>query len=309
MMAYTTHCDRNYVTRVLALEKSLRANQDFTTLYVIAHDDHTKVQIESLELKFTRVISLVEVEERFPELVSAKNNRSRLEYIFCLTPFVISYTHLISASDLIIYLDADLYFFKSPNLALEDFRDDADVAIIEHGFQPKFNHLKIYGNFNVGWLAFRMLKNGNSILDWWKSACINSTSTLVSEHVYADQKYLDEFPIRFQGTHINRTRGTNIAPWNIENFLGKNQSETFLEDNLVFFHFSGLRMYGRFVVLGLSGYSLRASKDVKGELYRVYVDALIDAGSRLNLNPQVDSRKYTFKELVKIIYYRDFILR
>lgn len=307
-MVYTTHCDRNYITRVLALEKSLRLNQDFTTLYVIAHDEHTKAQIDSLELEFTKVIHLDDVEERFPELTSARKNRSRLEYIFCLTPFVISFTHAISASDLVIYLDADLYFFKSPKLALEDFGDESDVAIIEHGFAPHFNHLKIYGNFNVGWLAFRMGKNGNSTLDWWKLACINSTSTSVIDDVYADQKYLNEFPIRFQKTHINRLQGVNIAPWNIANFLDKNPTESLLDSRLVFFHFSGLRMYGRFAVLGLSGYSFKASKEVKRKLYKVYIDSLIEAGSALGLNPQVDSRRYSFKELVKIIYYRDFIL-
>jgi hypothetical protein len=307
-MVYTTHCDRNYITRVLALEKSLRMNQDFSTLYVIAHDEHTKEQIDSLKLEFTKVIDLVEVEERFPELFSAKKNRSRLEYIFCLTPFVISFTHEISTSDLVIYLDADLYFFNSPSLALQDFGEDADVAIIEHGFESKFNHLKIYGNFNVGWLAFRMRENGNSTLDWWKLACINSTSTSVNDDVYADQKYLDEFPIRFQKTHINRLQGVNIAPWNIANFLVKNPTESLLDSNLVFIHFSGLRLYGRFAVLGLSGYSFKASKEIKRKLYKVYVDSLIEAGSALSLNPQVDSRRYTIKELVKIIYYRDFIL-
>jgi hypothetical protein len=308
MMVYATHCDSNYVTRVVALEKSLRLNGDTTPLYIIAHEVSTRMQIESLNLESTRVVELSELEGYFPELNRAKANRSKIEYIFCLTPFVVSYASIISDCSLVIYLDADLYFFAPPKLALEQIPSSATVSIIEHGFHSKFEHLNKYGKFNVGWMAFRIAKQGNSILEWWKTACITSTSTLVSDYVYADQKYLDEFPIRFPATHINQRQGLNIAPWNIENHLQGEKGSSNFGFELVFYHFSGLRVYGKITVLGLSGYSLRPTRKIKKKLYKVYVKSLIEAGDRLNLNPQVDSRRYSFREILKILYCRDFIL-
>ena len=308
MTVYATHCDGNYITRVISLEESLRKNGDFGTLYIIAHDRATRVQIEALSLEFSRVIELSELEQQYPELRVARKNRSRIEYIFCLTPFVISYVHLISGSAIVSYLDADLYFFKSPEFALEGFSEKANVSIIEHNFHPKFDFLTKYGTFNVGWMAFRMQKHGNSTLDWWKSACIESTSTTVSEKVYADQKYLNEFLSQFNETQVNIKQGLNIAPWNIENYLQKNICESEALSNLVFFHFSGLRIYGKIIVLGLSGYSFTPSRQVKRKVYKPYAKSLNDVGKKLNLNPQIDSRKYKLREIIKIILHRDFML-
>lgn len=308
MSVYVTHCDGNYITRVVSLEDSLRKNGDFRTLYIIAHDHATRVQIESLSLKFSRVIELSNLEQQYPELQVARMNRSRIEYIFCLTPFVISYAHLISGSPMVTYLDADLYFFKSPEFAMEGFSDNANVSIIEHDFHPKFLYLSEYGTFNVGWMAFRMQGGANTTLDWWKSACIESTSTSVSKKVYADQKYLDEFSSQFHETEVNKKEGLNIAPWNIENHIEKNACEKEALSNLVFFHFSGLRIYGKIVVLGLSGYSFTPSRQVKRKIYKPYAKSLQEVGKKLNLNPQVDPRKYKLREILKIILHRDFIL-
>lgn len=308
MSVYVTHCDGNYITRVVSLENSLRRNNDSRILYIIAHDRTTKMKIDSLNLKFTQVVELTELELAFPELHIAKMNRSRIEYIFCLTPFVISYAHLISGSSLVTYLDADLFFFNSPENAFEGFSENSNVSIIKHNFHNKFTHLTEFGIFNVGWMAFRMQKNGNSTLDWWKSACIESTSTSVSEKVYADQKYLNQFSSLFNETEVNVKQGLNIAPWNIENFLLKNTTELDGLSSLVFFHFSGLRVYGKIVVLGLSGYSFTPSREIKRKLYKPYINSIIEAGEKLNLNPQVDSRKYKLREILKIIRHKDFIV-
>ncbi len=308
MSVYATHCDGNYITRVISLERSLRKNCDFRTLYIIAHDQATKVQFESLNLEFCRVIELSELEKQYPELRVAKMNRSRIEYIFCLTPFVISYAHFISGSSMVTYLDADLYFFKSPEVAFDGFSERANVSIIRHDFNAKFAHLGTYGVYNVGWMAFRMHKDGNATLDWWKTSCIESTSTLVSEKVYGDQKYLNNFSSQFNETEVNVKQGLNIAPWNIENYMDKNVSEIEAVKNIVFFHFSGLRIYGKFAVLGLSGYSYRASKEIKLKVYKPYIKSLNEAGNDLKLNPHFDSRKYNLREIIKIILYRDFIL-
>ena len=38
-------------------------------------------------------------------------------------------------------------------------------------------HLGKYGNFNVGWLAFKNSLESLALLDWWATKCIESTSS------------------------------------------------------------------------------------------------------------------------------------
>ena len=94
----------------------------------------------------------------------------------------------------------------------------------------------------------------------------------------------------------------------MENYLQKNIGETEALSNLVFFHFSGLRIYRKIILLGLSGYSFTPSRQIKRQVYKPYAKSLNEAGKKLNLNPQIDSRKYKLREIIKIILHRDFIL-
>ena len=307
MQIYVTHCDKYYLSRVVALEASLRKNGDRNLLVVVAHDLITKSKIESLNLPLIQVHLLSEVVELFPVLKEARSNRSRLEFIFCVTPFIIDFVRFSTDCTLAIYLDADLFFFQSPSIALEDFSDIYDVSIIEHNFTPEYLHLTSYGRFNVGWLAFRANQNGVTVLNWWKHACLESTSVKTGTKIYADQKYLDQFPCLFDKIHVNRRSGLNIAPWNIREVHLSENIVTVENSKLVFFHFSGYRKYKRLRVLGLSGYSHRADKCTRENIFKVYSEAIDKAEDLLNLKDTVEARKYSLREVFKIIIFRDFI--
>ena len=59
-----------------------------------------------------------------------------------------------------------------------------------------------------------------------------------------DQKYLDDWPDRFQGVLSIRHKGANLAPWNLSNYtITKDNDAVRVDDQpLIFFHFHGSSM-------------------------------------------------------------------
>ena len=111
-MNYCTIFDSNYLSRGLAMYKSLMTHCPTFNLYIICLDD--KLYQHLLEKQFAGItpIDLNEVEACYKELELAKQNRSYAEYIFTLSP-VIALFILEKFPDIkmITTLDADIYFF------------------------------------------------------------------------------------------------------------------------------------------------------------------------------------------------------
>jgi hypothetical protein len=149
----------------------------------------------------------------------------------------------------ITYLDADLFFFADP-APLFDEIGASSIAIIGHRFPPKQRHKETRGIYNVGWISFRRDENGLSCLDWWRDRCLEWCFDRVEEGRYADQKYLDDWPVRFENVTVLQHLGANLAPWNLANYnLRYNDSNEVMVDGqqLIFFHFHGLRRIAQFL--------------------------------------------------------------
>jgi hypothetical protein len=156
-----------------------------------------------------------------------------LEYVFSLAP----------AIDLLTYLDADLFFFSSPEPIFEEF-GAASISLVPNRFSPSYRRKNERGGlYNVAWNTFRRDENGLACLRWWKERCIEWCYDYAEEGRSADQKYLDEWPQRFQGVRIISHPGADLAHWNLAGHVLRVQEEGVLVDGrpLIFFHFSGFR--------------------------------------------------------------------
>jgi GTP:adenosylcobinamide-phosphate guanylyltransferase len=88
----------------------------------------------------------------------------------------------------------------------------------------------------------------------------------VTDHYFADQKYLNIFPEKFKKVLVLNKDIFNIAPWNFDK-LKKNHLNLL---KIVFFHFQGLRFITNNIIqLGLSDYSLEDKKFIK-KIYYFY---------------------------------------
>lgn len=277
--AYCTYFDVNYLSRGLALYESLRATSPDFTLDVLCLDDETSTRLAARRLPGVRLTPLTELEAADPELVATRDTRSKVEYIFTAGPAFLRYLFGQHPSlELLTYLDADLYFFSSPEpLYAEADEADAATVIVGHRFPARLRHLEETGIYNVAWVSFRRDADGLACLDYWRSACIDWCYDRVEAGRYADQKYLDQFPERFARVHELKHTGADAAPWNLSTAPLREVDGRFFAGDapLVFFHFQGLKMPWPWLVdLHLAPYGEKATPAVR-RMYGRYLARLM----------------------------------
>ena len=275
---YCTYFDRNYLARGLALINSLRENSEEPwRLFVICMDDESRRILDEFALPNVDTFSIEQIEAADPELAAAKNDRNRIEYLWTTTPAIILW--LIENHpeiDILTYLDADLYFFSSPEQIFAEL-ESSSVLIHEHRYAPELRDMEINGKYNVGLLCFRNDERGMRALRWWRERCIESCHLDIKTGKCGDQMYLNDWPERFSGVHVLEHKGAGIAPWNVNQFdIQPDNGRVLVEDApLVFYHFHSLRIIGpeSFRL----AYRFYIRDDVARLIYRPYTRALTSA--------------------------------
>jgi hypothetical protein len=276
---YCTYFDSGYLSRGLTLIESLRAHGDDAEVWVLALDDDAKRYLDDARLPGVSAITIAEIEAAEPQLLPLKSQRSRMEYYFTATPLLMRWVMARQADPgtVVIYLDADLFFFDDPDLVL-DALGDGSVGIIEHRYPPALaKGLAKYGRFNVGWVGIRADDRGRACLDWWAASTLEWCFDKPLDGKYADQGYLDSFPKLFEGVVVLEPLGLNLAPWNTGGTRVTQSAGSVLvggRDPLVFFHFHGLRRVGEWYVSSQLIYRAPMSRILRDAVYRVYVRAL-----------------------------------
>lgn len=279
--AYCTYFDSGYLSRGLALIDSLREHGDEAPVWVLALDDEAKQYLEAAALPGVIVISIGQIEAAEPELLPLKTQRSRMEYYFTATPLLMRWVmnQQSDAETVVVYLDADLYFFDDPSLVIDALGDGA-VGIIEHGYPARLEKgLAKYGKFNVGWVGIRADARGRACVDWWGRSTLDWCYDRPDAGRYADQGYLDQFPGLFDGVVILPSRGFNLAPWNTSRADLRISRDGVVVgiDPLVFFHFHGVRRVRDWYVSSQLIYRAPMRAVLRDAVYRPYVERLVAA--------------------------------
>jgi hypothetical protein len=237
-----------------------------------------------MRLPNVRLISLEEFEEDDPQLQATKSGRTRIEYYFTCTPSLPLYVLKHQTDiDIITYLDSDLFFFSEPSGLYEELQAGS-VLIVPHRFPPRLKHFEKFGIYNVGLLAFRNDVFGRESLRWWRERCIEWCYDRVEGVRFADQKYLDDWPVRFGRVVVLAHKGGGLGPWNLTNEPLGRARETILvgREPLVFYHFQGLRRLGRWIYdTGLAQYGTVLSGAAKRGIYAPYIAELEAVPSRV----------------------------
>lgn len=243
MRYYCTYFDYRYAAQGLALYHSLRQHSSDSQLWVLCLDEVVRHALTQLALPGLTPIALTDLESADPDLLTAKADRSLVEYYFTLTPALVLFLlQQIGEGELLTYLDADLFFFAEPEPLFEELGANS-IAIIAHHFPPHLRHLESHGIYNVGWLTFRRDAVGLACLSWWRERCLEWCYDRVEDGRFADQKYLDDWPTRFAGVVVVRHPGANVGPWNLAQATLERQADRIYvnQQPLVFFHFHGLK--------------------------------------------------------------------
>lgn len=283
--AYATYFDSGYLSRGLTLIDSLRRHGDNAPVWILTLDDAAKRYLDDAALPGVTALTIADIEAAEPALPPLKSQRSRMEYYFTATPLLMKWVMARQADPqtVVIYLDADLFFFDDPSLVLEAL-GSGSVGIIEHKYPPRVaGSLAKYGRFNVGWVGIRCDARGTACVTWWGESTLAWCSDKPEGGKYADQGYLDSFPALFEGVVVLPSLGFNLAPWNTAKAAVTAAGDAVTvsgdgrRDGLVFFHFHGLRRVGAWYVSSQLVYGAWMSRTLREAVYRPYVARLARA--------------------------------
>lgn len=261
--------------------RSLLSHCPSAIIFVLALDDYCYDFLVELGDAGIVPIKLQELELFDKELSECKLSRTRAEYIFTMTPCLPRYLLLTHPEiNLITYLDADLFFFSSPEPIFAEL-SAGEVAIIPHRFSKNLRHLSASrGIFNVSWVSFSNRAEGRKCLEWYRERCLEWCFDRVEDGKFADQKYLEHFSEIAVGVVVIGNRGANLAPWNLGNGgLELSGGEIKIDGTpLIFFHYQGLkRCLGSFYDCGLFGFRVRLPNTFRQAIFCRYIQAVVAA--------------------------------
>ncbi|MBD3408739.1 MAG: glycosyl transferase [Ignavibacteriales bacterium] len=245
---FCTLFDSNYLSRGLAMYRSLLATGADFRLYVFAFDERTRRVLDKLRLDRVVVVSLADFEDE--KLLAVKPTRSVTEYCWTSSSSTVLYVLENFDVDWCVYLDADLFFYADPEPIFEE-AGEASIILTEHRYSPKYDKEVKSGRYCVQFTGFRNDERGLAALRWWRERTLEWCYARHEDGKFGDQKYLDDWTERFEGVHVVRHMGAGVAAWNVRQYdfrlldgalLGR-ELATGEEFQTIFYHFHYLRYY------------------------------------------------------------------
>ena len=278
------------MTRGLVMYESLLKTCDDFHLYVFAFDDNSYHFLKVGNYAFMTIISLQEFED--PDLLAIKSQRSAAEYCWTSTPSTIQYAIEKYKLANCTYIDADLYFYSNPGILIEEMGDKS-VMITEHRYTKEYDRSEISGKYCVQFMTFKADETGLKVLNWWRERCLEWCFARPENGKFGDQKYLDDWSVRFNGIYELSNLGGGVAPWNIQQYEFRQsdqgiigtEKKTGAKFTTVFFHFHGLKFYQNDIV-NLPYY--RSSKQVFELFYKPYINLLKENQIKIMSNNSFD---------------------
>lgn len=274
---FVTLFDHRFLLFGATLAASIKKQMPNSHLWVICIDTRVEMQIKKLNIKNITAIPLREVET--DELLKVKSSRTLGEYCWTLTPFVAEAVfRAVPTVERVTYLDADLFFFRSPVPIFEEFESSKKhVLITEHAYGPGLDRTEASGRFCVQFLIFRRTPESYRVMKWWQERCLEWCFDRIEDGKFGDQKYLDQWPEIFGAeVHIFEQVENALAPWNVNFFLEKN-ALGFLP---IFYHFQSFRIVSSKRARLYSGWKVGERGRL---LYSKYLDELVEQMRYLNM--------------------------
>ena len=226
-------------------------------------DEKAMQVLQYLDKRGIRLVSLAEVET--PQLLQIKPKRSRVEYCWTLTPFTPKIVFDRDSSvERVTYLDADMYFLRSPEPIHQEFQATGkSVLISDHAYDAENDRTVTSGRYCVQFMTF-VRGNSELVRQWWEDRCMEWCFARREKGKYGDQKYLDDWPSRFAyEVHVLQQLDLLLGPWNAKRFHYSSG---------IAWHFHGLRLRNGGRIQLHPGYSVPHEVDI--DVYLPYVEAL-----------------------------------
>lgn len=237
----------NYLSQAKTLIDSFLAYNPEYKFYVTL--------LDKIDGRFDKSIfapaEIIEVEhlniEAFDKMLFSYNI---FELSNALKPFVAEkLLHISDDVKHVLYFDCDIRIY-APFVEVEDLFSNHNILITPHFFTPvPLDGLLLdeasflnSGIYNGGFFALKKCKSTFDFLAWWKDRMKEFCVVDFTAGLFVDQIWWNFVPLYFDGVHIIRNIGYNVAYWNLHERTLSSDGQKYLindETPLSFFHFSG----------------------------------------------------------------------
>ena len=296
MEHFVTLFDLLFLPQGLALHRSMERHAGKYTLWILCMDDEVHKILSLMKLPNVQLLQLSLVETK--ELKRVKPERTVGEYCWTVTPFAPKFVFKADISvKKVTYLDADLWFRKSPAPIFQEFdKSGKDVLITDHAYSPEYDLSEKCGQYCVQFTTFTR-EGGETVRKWWEERCIEWCFARFENGKFGDQKYLDDWPERFpEQVHVLSNQGWTLAPWNANRFPYSNG---------IFWHFHELRLtekQSKPLVQFTTSYSIPPI--TRKQIYKPYLEDLrvvIEIMKSHGVQPKIQKKYRTFGRLKGVL--------
>lgn len=278
-LVFCTLFDINYIDKACTMYDSMESFDEGFKLYILCMDEKVYDVLSQMRLSSVILVHLSQVMDDALEV--AKSNRSRGEFCWTCTSYIIQYVLEHYNEEICTYIDADMFFYSSPKVLLEEFNtSNASIGIIEHRFNNNLIGRKskeISGTYCVEFNTFKNDNEGMKALKWWMKSCLNECSSDSSNKNLGDQTYVEDFPKLFNGVYVYKNLGAGMAPWNISQYsLCDNGNVVYKSNPIVpvFYHFHGITYFKDYVTIGVFYRAFRNDIQLIDTLYKEYLSKI-----------------------------------
>lgn len=284
-----TACSVNYLVKAMALCKSALDHHPDVALVILLADKKRPVTLLD-----TRVRLIWAEDIDFPDYLQCAFKYNIIELNTALKPFTA--LKLLEVYEKVIYLDPDVCVF-SPLTSIISSLDVYSTAFTPHALspycgigRPSDQDLLRFGCFNLGFFAANDSDDAQMLLKWWHRQCLTKCFYEPQIGLGVDQKWIDLTPAFFNGVHILKDIGLNIAFWNLHERRLKKSSTGWLVNDVTpvgFVHFSSFVETDRTIIADKQtrhAPGTRPDFSEVGDVYRQYLDSAKKSVSVDNVN-------------------------
>jgi hypothetical protein len=164
----------------------------------------------------------------------------------------------------VVYIDPDIALLDDLS-AIENLLDHYNVILTPHQLEPDEERAAIidneigslkYGIYNLGFIAVAGTAEGQRFARWWRDRLLAFCFDDVPNGLFTDQRWCDHVPVFFDGVHILRDPGYNVASWNLSRrpiTIEEDGTIRAASQRLRFFHFTKVTNVGEIMLERYAG--------------------------------------------------------
>ena len=230
---FCTLFDINYLPRGLALYASLRKVEPRSRLRVFCMDDRTHTVLEGLDLPGLTAIPLGTSSGRIRSLRPSGRIERRWS-----TAGPRRHASFVTASSRSRVWTRSRTSTPTRSSSRIPGRCSASSATVRYrscrtGTHPTTgtSH-ETSGIYNVSGSRFTRDRAVSRCSNWWRERCLEWCYCRFEDGKFGDQKYLDDWPERFEGVRSCEHIGGGVAPWNVANYSLRERDGRLLVDDV-----------------------------------------------------------------------------